>query len=223
MATTYVITFGWTESAVLSPVVKHGLEEGDNIFLLIPLEFEDEKSKRSINNVKSFIKAHVRGVNVKEQRVPITNFATAVKRIASILRTELEKERDVLVNLSGGMRALILETFIACMLLRGRFGTKISFTDVELEGGQGSVRVPAIPFLFMDLLSKDDLALLEFLVKRGKASLAELEIAVRKSRSTVYRKALKLEKVGFLRIKRDRKKLIISPEPHVTVLLSYYR
>ncbi|MEM0010519.1 MAG: hypothetical protein QXT84_02365, partial [Candidatus Bathyarchaeia archaeon] len=112
---TFIATIGWTEWPIASAITKHGLYEGDKIILLSP-EKKDERSMAAVNEVKHFVSKFVPFVEVSEVSVPVHSPSDAILLLARLFIKE-SSSRDLIVNLSGGMRILVLETLIALTLI----------------------------------------------------------------------------------------------------------
>lgn len=124
MNKTMLVTFGWTESPAISSILRHGLSDGDKV-VLITLERRDERSESALRDLKTFITNYVKNVKISELRVSVDNPATSIFELKKAI--ENEKGRKCIINLSGGMRVIVLFTYIAVLL------AEHSDTVVELE------------------------------------------------------------------------------------------
>jgi CRISPR-associated protein Csa3 len=113
---TFIATIGWTEWPIASAIIKHGLSKGDKIVLLSP-EKRDDRSRVAVNEVKNFVSKFASSVEVSEVPVPVHNPAEGIFVLARLIEKEAKEGRDLVVNLSGGMRILVLEMVLALSLL----------------------------------------------------------------------------------------------------------
>lgn len=206
MAKTFISTFGFTESAVLAPIVKVGLEKGDKIIILIPSGVGDQK--RAINaleKLRNILRTMFNEKTIIERiEIPINDFALAVSKIRKIIEIEASKN-PVYVNLSGGMRALVLQTYTAVIMAR-LSNTNITFTDIELEGSAGSVKIlPLAPLtnykgtkrkILEELKKYEDFISMEALANNLKLSL-----------STLSRNLRELSADGLIISKKKKRKI----------------
>ena len=137
--------------------------------------------------------------------VPVKDFAEAVR----ILRELIEKEalkNNVYINLSGGMRILVLETYTASLLIRAK-GINVSFTDLELEGSAGVVRLT--PLIFPRKFSNTKHKIMTELNRRKtKTEMREISKGTGLSISTVSRTLRELASEGLVRLSKEGKKVL---------------
>ncbi|MEM2986417.1 MAG: hypothetical protein QXZ71_05115, partial [Candidatus Caldarchaeum sp.] len=102
------------------------------------------------------------------------------------------------VNLSGGMRILILETYTA-LLLSGSAAVSEIVTEDKQELALPSLSTVSV----LSLLKESDLRVLE--AAKNSESVVALAKTARLPLATAYRRVVALEKMGLLAtVKRDR-------------------
>lgn len=203
-----VATFGWTEHYVLSSILKHGIEQGDSVILLVPSK-RDEKSESIIRDFGSFLHKYGGGMVPEIKRIPLEDFDAAVAAISGILKEALSKKPDrVIVNLSGGMRVLVLAAYVAVLLTCPREVT----IELETEDRERSYLVPNLSLRslikFRDIEKKILIKLSD-----GERSVSALLGELRIPRSTLHKYLKSLQGRGLVLLKRSGKALIASVTP----------
>ncbi len=187
---TIIVTFGWTEAPVISAVVRHGLEAGDRIVLLRPSE-EDERSVKAASDLRSFL-SNVQGVELIDEIINVRDFVSSVISIKEIL--EKEQGRRVIVNLSGGMRILVLAAYVASLFSKGN----VELLEVDAENRRFRVSLPLIDLpLLMELKNKPRLLeVLRFLRDGKPLNVIEEDAGI--PRSTAYWQVKELERMRLV-------------------------
>ncbi|MBS7612289.1 CRISPR locus-related DNA-binding protein [Candidatus Bathyarchaeota archaeon] len=176
MSKSIIVTFGWTEYPVIGSIIRHGLESKDKVILLIPAD-KDERTEKAINDLKAFTR-NIPSVELIEERIDISNFLGTVIRIKTIL--ERCKDR-IIVNLSGGMRILVLATYLASLF------TKNVEVEVESENRKFRVYLPSVDVVQLMKLKNKHLRVLDMLQQfKGECLVGELMRMLKFSRSTLY-------------------------------------
>ncbi|MEM0441392.1 MAG: CRISPR-associated CARF protein Csa3 [Candidatus Caldarchaeum sp.] len=206
MKKTIVVTLGYSEWPVVSSLLKHGLEKGDKITAVVPSK-TDARSQSAINEIKNFLSKFATDVELEIFSVNVHDFDKAVSQLMKFIRKEKEEGRNLYVNLSGGMRVLILEVFTA-LILSG-------VTDLVAElvtEDKSEVVFPSLwslnLFSYLDRLDFQILSLAS-----NEQNIIAIAKAVRKPVSTVYRRVVAMEKNGLVRtVKKDRmRKVVLTP------------
>lgn len=203
-----VATFGWTEQFVLSSILKYGVTSGDEIILLIP-DKKDEKSEIILRDFESFIKKYIEGIELRIVKISLESFEAAVREIAGILKGIVSRSPEkLIVNLSGGMRALILATYTALQLLPP---VNVN-VELETEDRSKCYHIPNISLktlIKIDHIGKSILAMLRDQSLTTKQLLKEFNIP----RSTLYKRLKELEMKGLIELRRKGKMLQASITP----------
>jgi len=199
---TFIATLGWTEWPVASAIIKHGLSKGDKILLLTP-EKKDNRSRVAISEVKNFVSKFASSVEVSEFPVPIHDPAESIIVLAKLIGKEAKEGRNLIVNLSGGMRILVLETVLALSLLNVENLVLELQTEDKVE-----LRLPRtweVPQEF----SEPEARALKILGEKA-ASLSDLAKMLRVSVATAYRVVRDLEARGAVSSKKIGKERSIE-------------
>ena len=209
---TFVATIGWTEWPIASAIIKHGLSKEDKIILLSP-DKKDDRSRIAIKEVENFVSKFVPYVKVSEVSVPVHIPTEAISLIAKLVSGE-GRGRDLIVNLSGGMRILVLETLLALTLIH------VDSLVLELQTeDKVDLQLPVIWTPAENLLLEAKKAL-KMLGERGPVSLSDLANGLRLSVTTAYRLFKGLEANSIVCSKKVGKERIIELTPKGRILLS---
>jgi len=197
------LTLGFDEKFAIRAFLRAGLSFGDKavIFLAEPL---DERAVKAWRIVEDIVSKYFSGVNVETVKVNVSEFYSAVSTIAEKLKEASEGVNEIVVNLSGGMRILILEVLVATHLL----GLKAT-VEVEFENFLGLAKFPLE--LLRTVLEVKEKLILKYIVAKGQTTITNISKDLRISKTTAHRKTWKLAKQGLL--KMERKGRIVKCEP----------
>jgi len=209
MAKTFVSTLGFTESLVLAPIVKLGLNRDDRLIILVPSGLGDEdRTENTLRKLRDMLNAICGdSFDMRTVSVPVDDFAEAVRTVRKIIIDEAEAEsRTVYVNISGGMRALVIEAYTATLLARTLRGN-IAFTELELEGSAGSVKI--IPVTFPKRFTETKRRILKELAGET-APLGMKELAERTGLSlpTLSRNLREMMRDGLVELRKEGKRIL---------------
>jgi len=196
-----VTTLGFDEKFAIRAAFSMGLSSKDKVLIITaPLTYQTE---RALISLKEFF---LNSLKVSEFRVleinPLDFFHSIVK-IINILSNL--KADEIVVNLSGGMRAIILETFLALLALN----KKVSF-EIELENFSGKLSFTSN--IIKALYSRKKLNLLRYIGNDWiTVSSVIKRVSPLMSKSTIYYKLKKLEEMGLIEVKGlKRRKVRLS-------------
>ncbi|MHA1506238.1 MAG: CRISPR-associated CARF protein Csa3 [Candidatus Asgardarchaeia archaeon] len=186
----FVCTLGWDEKFQIRSMVRHGIKEGAKIIIITPLPVSD-RVEEAKERIKKFVSDYLEGCECEEIRVDPVDFTGTIKKLSKIFG-ELKGE-EMIVNLSGGMRGLALETFLSVVM-----SDKRALIEVELENQAGIISFPSNllrkysppPELFKVMKTFDEECTLSELLRKKK---------LRMSKSTIYRRLEMLVEMGFLK------------------------
>lgn len=206
----FIATLGFDEKFIISGLVRNSVSKGDRVFLLT-VEPIDEKVLTAYNRVREFTMNYVRSVEPKLVSFPLRSFADLTRRIIEFMDSILKRKINLYVNLSGGMRILVLSTYNALFFLSRKFADyRVSVNiEVELENrarifktGPGFFNLVA----FYSNLTRGDLDFLELISE--KSSLRELTKRTGLQPSTVSKKLDRMRKFGLVEV-ISRKPLVV--------------
>ncbi|MGC9203257.1 MAG: CRISPR-associated CARF protein Csa3 [Thermoproteota archaeon] len=200
---TLIVTLGWVECSIVSAILRHGLSRGDKIVLLLP-EKKDEKSRKAIEEVRDFVSKYVPTVSVSEIIVPIYNPTEAISTLVKAITEEVKQKRELIVNLSGGMRTLILETLLALTML------KVETLTLELQTeDKVDLQLPKT-WEAPHILSSREIRIFKTMGDKGLLSLSHLAKTLKLPIATVHRLVERFENKGFVVSKRVGKERAIE-------------
>ncbi len=198
MGVALIITLGFDEKFCYRAVLRHGISDGDAIYLITA--GNDERVMKAYEAIRSFVSTSFRDVSVELIKVP-TDFVRGVKLLVDLFR---RIDSPTIVNLSGGMRILALMTF-AALVISGREAE----VEIELEDFSGVVSIPRqLIAMLAAKLSEEKRELLRTLVGR---EMEAREIAERlgKDVTTVRRHVRALSELGLVKVVK-RKPLTVT-------------
>ncbi len=199
MGVALIVTLGFDEKFCYRAVLRHGISDGDAIYLITA--GNDERVMKAYEAIRSFVSTSFRNISVELIKVP-TDFVQGVKLLVDRFR---RIDSPMIVNLSGGMRILALMTF-AALAISGREAE----VEVELEDFSGVVSIPRqlIAMLAAAKIGEEKRELLRTLVGR---EMEAREIAERlgKDVTTVRRHVRALSELGLVKVVK-RKPLTVT-------------
>ncbi len=210
---TFIATIGYTEWPIASAIIKHGLTEGDRIFLLMP-EKGDDRSKSAVSEVRNFISKFATNVEVSEVPVPIHNPVDGISTLAKLIAKEASQRRDLIVNLSGGMKALVIEAVLALTLIRAENLLVELKTEDKVD-----LQIPKVWGMLQET-SSEEKRVLKTMSKQTSLSLSGLAKALKVSVPTAHRLSKNLEKTGAIASKKIGKERIMELTPMGRILLA---
>jgi len=204
----FIVTFGWNENVVINLTVRYSVNENDKFILILPLGYDDPRTRRALDTLKGFFVKYPLRVKIEERYIPIRNFSEGIISVLGTIMNAAKTGYDVYVNVSGGMRVLSLMTFSATIIARELAREKIEFTDLEIEGSRDYLPLSFPPLSLPDL-KEAEREILETLLRKGKMSIDGLIGELEKSKATIYRNIKDLEKLKMVRTtKIDRKTFV---------------
>lgn len=201
MKTTLIATLGFDEKFCYRAILRHGIKEGDEI-VLITAEVID-KVKKAFDWIKKLIETSFSDkVTIKLIQLDVKNLEKSIKTVSELIDSSQGK---VIVNISGGMRALVTIVLIAC-IMRSK---KDMVVEIETEDFSSLLQIPSETFqLIKEPISEIHLEILK-LVKNGIKKADSISKELKRDPSTVRRHLAELEKKGLIKAEK-KKPLIIS-------------
>lgn len=213
MARVIITTLGFEEKFTVRSITRHGLDKGDKIVLITGPKVE--RSEKAISFIKEFIsKYYPLEVSLNIWDIPVHDIYSMVSRIKQILMEEVKEADRVIVNLSGGMRILILAVFLALTLINIPSLT----LEVEAEDSSTLITIPS-EILQLPRIEGSKLEILKILVNTGKPmSIDEIAETLSRDESTIRRHVQKLRKLKLVEVKKI-KPLIVKALPVASLLI----
>lgn len=189
-----VMTSGFEPGPLVRAVASHSLGAGSSIIVLAP-SFKDDRAERAYLELKRVCDMLFKGSQVSLQRVEVdlTSFGKAVGKVKELLSPLTD--RRLSICFCGGMRALCLAVYTACLLLRWQHPPHM---EVYLEGMADVLTIPSIHNVIKTNVTEEGLAILRLLQRSGRLSTGNVAALLQKDRSTVYRQLSRLREAGLV-------------------------
>ena len=197
MKTALILTLGFDEKFCYRAILRHGIKEGDKIILITAGLVE--KVKKAYEWIKAFVERSY-DVEVRLIRIDVKNFTKAIREVMHIL--DEFKGYNLIVNLSGGMRALAVIMLLALMIKPIR-NVKL---EIELEDFSGLIEIPQHLLRIHEIrqnLTDEKIEILK-LIAQGLKDVKSLSKALKKDVSTIRRHISSLEELGLVEIEKRK-------------------
>ncbi len=200
MKTTLIATLGFDEKFCYRAILRHGIKEGDEIILITAEKVE--KVEKAYEWIKKLIQTSFsEKVRVQLFEVNVENAEEAIKNVLEIIK---KVDGRAIVNLSGGMRVLVVIVLLACILASMNVKVEIEKEDLSgvIDFQSNLIRLVKSP------PTATELEILR-LIEMGSNSVQEIAKRLEKDESTVRRHLIELEKSGLITAEK-RKPLIVK-------------
>jgi len=215
MARALFITLGFEEKFAVRALTRHGLDKGDKITLVTGPRID--KVDKAINFISDFILKYYGGeVDLHVEEVSVHDIYAAISLLRRILTDRSRGADQVIVNLSGGMRVLIVAFIIAL----GLINLPNLIVEIETEDSSTLIQIPTqIIKVWRHQVGVEKTEILKILVSRGDyMSSREIARLTGKDESTIRRHLSKLREIGLVEAKRF-KPLLVKASPTATIFI----
>ncbi|MEM2211355.1 MAG: CRISPR-associated CARF protein Csa3 [Nitrososphaerales archaeon] len=197
----FFYTLGWSTTYILSLIIRHGISTNDEIILILP-KVRDEQAEKAILDVKS-IASQLGTLSVKELTLDIKD----IPRSVMMMIEELNRRKDkvCIVNLSGGMRILVIITYLACILSKN----DNIIVEMETEDRELVTQLPLLKFKFEEFIPAMALEILRKSIEIGDSK--GLREYFNLPPSTFHNYLILLEKAKLINRERKGKSYNIIP------------
>ena len=196
MAKVVLLTLGFEEKFAVRALVRRGLEVGDLVVLITgPII---DKVAKAINYVKEFLK-YFEGIDIQVFEVSeVHEFTQAISKIKGLIKELLDKYEYMIINLSSGIRALVVEVLMATTLLPRELKERI-IVELDTEDGKAIVEIPKD---LITIINPPNLGVKEDIIKviieeGGEADIYTIAQKLGKDETTIRRQ---LETLKDLRL-----------------------
>jgi CRISPR-associated protein Csa3 len=196
------VTFGFDEKFAIRALMRHPPSDRTRVVVLLPEEGQDERVERGLSVLNDFVKRYVSEEGVELVKVPVVDFRGSVLTLARTFRTWAE--RPIILNLSGGMRLLVVEVLCAALI------SKVPMTvEVESEDGKALAAFSTTDLSFPET---DEVGrqIIESL-SRGVRTLGLLSEELGISKPTVWRRLKRLESAGMVQLFQGKRREVVVP------------
>lgn len=182
---------GYDTSGILRALSDHQLQSKDKFIFIIPAT-ETERTRMTKAQVEqSFSALASRGLKLSYEFLTVDEndfsetFPTLVDKIIG------EKEREIIVEIAGGLRVICLALFLATCILSNRIHQVYAIAE------SSSTRVPIpIPFSYIKMSSSNVILLRE--ISQGINTMDQLSRTLAKDKSTLNRQLRSLANEGLV-------------------------
>jgi CRISPR-associated protein Csa3 len=199
MKTTLIATLGFDEKFCYRAILRHGIKEGDEI-VLITAEIVD-KVEKAYDWIKKLVQTSFSDkVAVRLLQLDVKSVEKSIKAVSELVDSAGGR---LIVNLSGGMRALVIIVLIAC-IMKAREDMTIEIETEDFSSllliSNGLLRVIKEPpsNIHLEILN---------LVKNGVRKAESISRELKRDTSTVRRHLAELERMGL--IDAEKKKPLV--------------
>ncbi|MEM1546995.1 MAG: CRISPR-associated CARF protein Csa3 [Candidatus Methanomethylicia archaeon] len=213
MSRVIITTLGFEEKFTVRSITRHGLDRGDKIVLITGPRVE--KSEKAVSFIKDFIsKYYLSEVSVSVKDIPIHDIYETISRIKQILIEETRGFDKVIVNLSGGMRIIIIAVILALTLL----DIQDLMLEVETEDSSLLITIPR-DLLYLPKVEGGKLDVLKVITRKSKpVSVYEIAETLGRDESTVRRHLQKLRRLKLIEVEKI-KPLIVKASKTASLLV----
>jgi CRISPR locus-related DNA-binding protein len=194
------VTSGFDEKFAIRALMRHPPSDRTRVVVLLPEEGQDERVERGLSVLNDFVKRYVNEEGVELMKVPIWDFHGSVLTLARAFRSWAE--RPIILNLSGGMRLLVVEALCAALISR------VPMTiEVESEDGKALAAFITNDLSFPEI-DELDRRIMESLA-RGVRTLGLLSEELGIYKPTVWRRLRRLERAGMVKLSQGKRREVV--------------
>ncbi|WP_128478969.1 CRISPR-associated CARF protein Csa3 [Halorussus pelagicus] len=126
---TYLSTLGYHETRLTRPILKHGIDEGDEVVVVRPdQDGTDDRAAEALDSVEAFVSEIEPNVCFTVEGVPTDDFGGALIACSDVLRAA---EGTVVVNFGGGAREVLLPLATATLAHVECVESVLNFGDTD--------------------------------------------------------------------------------------------
>lgn len=192
---TYIGPIGFNPTSITRPILSHGLDDGDAVALVRPLEEgDDRRAEETMTDVERTLGALEPDIALTTERVPHDDFEAATLACHDLIRNA---DGDRVLVLGGGAREVLVPLTIAGLAAIDCIELVLGYSDVD-----HAVRELDLPVLTGSVPAAA-LDTLELIVQNGPLTLPELTALTDRAKSTVTRHVNALDDADVVRTWRD--------------------
>ncbi len=192
-----VVTLGFEEKYALRALMRSSLGRGDRFIIILPDDKHPRREKAYNFIVEEIVKKVFPELEVERVEVNVRDFYGAIHRIRELLKGLKGK---IVLNVSGGLKILILEVLAAASSL-GLEDAEVEIEDIDSE----DIDVREAPFVRAPLkvmypvkLDDSDLEILRKAREKGELTLKEATEEFGAPKATLWRRLNRLVEHGLL-------------------------
>jgi len=183
----FICTLGFDPKFQIRSLIRNNFK--DNVKVIVVATPVDAKARNALEDLKKFINEYLTNSSIETIEVRPLDVIDSIIRLCNIFKRKVNE--DTIVNISGGMRLLIFETFLAVILS----GIKCK-VEVELENFMGVAEIPIeVLKVRVDVVTCKILKCL----RERRMTTGEIQVITGIPRSTLYRRLKELVNEGIIK------------------------
>jgi len=202
----FIFNLGFDATHIIARLTSQGISTGDKVLVVLPSQSKSERVNLALSSVELFLKQmESRGISAELKKI-VVNELSMNDTLVSVYRALSSEEGQIFVELSGGLRILVLATYLAASIKSAY--DKLSNVKIvtRLESTGAEVEVPP-----MFLPTKLDFELLSSL--NGKQlKISQLSDMLGREKSSISRKIRKYEQMKLVRRNKNMWALTLTGE-----------
>ncbi len=197
-----IVTLGFDEKFALRAIMRRGIKEGDKLLALLPQK-GDPRGEKAFLTLKQTLLNMLPKLEVEKAEINIQDPYGAISNLRKVLKSLSLKGEELILNISGGQRLLIIETLAAALSLN------LGNLKLELETEDSSLYFTTSLDIMLPMdLDKLDLDILKKIAEKGSVKLTDLLDKIEIPKTTLWRKLNRLAELKLL--EKDKDNYILS-------------
>lgn len=198
---TLITPLGFEIDQIFSFLMAEGFSKQDRIVVIRPKEREDEdRGDKALKKIEELVKSVAPTAQLVKKIVDTKDFEDMVWDISEVFICA-EKE-TVVVNLSGGVRRIIIGLTLCCSFFGDKTKKTYSYCPIEKD-----IREIQLPY-FRCELKENELKILKIAVEDGPVSYTTIANATELSKSSVSRICKELDQRGLLELEERGREIL---------------
>ena len=176
---TLITPLGFETTPVISFIGKEGIGKGDKLIVVRPEERPEEKrGERAFNQLKETVGNFSTDIEIEKIVLDTQDFTGMILEISNVLK---KAEGELVVNLSGGIRTILVALTACTVFFHSRIQRTYNYEMIERE-----MKHIELPYVFFDL-TENEKSILKKTVGEHPLSYNDLTDSLDLSKSTVSR------------------------------------
>lgn len=194
-----VLTLGFDERFAIRGILRTGLSSGDKVTVFIAEPLVD-KAEKALQILMDFFKKYLEEVNVDVVSVPTRDFELSVTIIGGKLKELKGLDCKVVLNLSGGMRSLIIEILLTSILINLK-----GIVEIELENLEGYLSFPIEIFKVKMPMKEEYILILKTIMLHEGININQISNKLGMAKSSIHKIIRKLVENGLIEYEKEGK------------------
>lgn len=204
---TYLSPLGFDTSHIISLIARCGIERGDRICLIRPKYGEDTRAERAIDDLRVMSQKISGDIKVDVLKIDDCSIEGMILTLMDEICAStppILPEGDLIVNLSGGPREVLVALTTATLILSSRIHQCAIFSDITREiETYTPPRLPLMP-------DERTLQILTDVAMHNPTSISEIAERIHVSESTASRVCAKLASEDMIQIQQEKRSKIVT-------------